>query len=519
MTRFSPGSTLWLLSHEIRLAWRAMASRRRVRGRGGLLLIVGLLVFVGFVAGVPAALGLRYLHGPPPPILLLALDGAVVLVWTLMLSQTLSASATALYERRDLDLLLSSPLSARRVMAVRGLGIAVMAVVWFAAIATPFVLPAAVIASPRWLAVYLMLIALALLAAAAGLLLAMALFAVLGPRRTRTVAQVMAAVIGAVFFLAAQSRNFLPDRGYGAGRSLVGWAEGVTRSGQFGANSPLAWPALAVLGEPLPLLVFVGLSALAFSTVAASLGRRFAANAAAAAGAGAGGRGRAGRVRLRDFKGGAFGAVLRKELRLLWRDPALLSQVLLRVLYLLPLMFVVVRNATQHAGVLVAGGSGGVVVMAGQVAGSLSWITISAEDSPELIACAPVARRLVGRAKMAAALLPVAALVILPCLVVGWFSPLAGIGTFVGAMSSAVCATLLNLWYQKPGKRQDFRRRRSASLLAGIAELAVSLIIGFATGFFSAGSWFWLIPAVVAAGLMLALRRREPPQAYLPSAA
>jgi hypothetical protein len=45
-------------------------------------------------------------------------------VFTLMLSQTLSASSEALYERNDLDLLFSSPIGPAKVLFVRSLGVA-----------------------------------------------------------------------------------------------------------------------------------------------------------------------------------------------------------------------------------------------------------------------------------------------------------------------------------------------------------------------------------------------------------
>ena len=108
------------------------------------------------------------------------------------------AAVDAFYQRGDLDLLLASPVSPVRILTVRAIAIAVNPALLFWALATPFLLPAAVLGHPELLAVYPVIGAMALLATAAGLALAIFLFRVIGPRRTRTVAQVLGAVIGAI---------------------------------------------------------------------------------------------------------------------------------------------------------------------------------------------------------------------------------------------------------------------------------------------------------------------------------
>ena len=99
---------------------------------------------------------------------------------------------------------------------MRAVAIATVPFLWFAAILTIGALPLAVLGQPRWLTVYPVLAAIALLASAAGLGMAMGLFKLIGARATRTVGQLMAALIGASFFLVSQSRYFLPDGGRAA---------------------------------------------------------------------------------------------------------------------------------------------------------------------------------------------------------------------------------------------------------------------------------------------------------------
>jgi ABC-2 type transport system permease protein len=201
---------------------------------------------------------------------------------------------------------------------------------------------------------------------------------------------------------------------------------------------------------------------------------------------------------------------VRKELRLIGRDAGLLSQVLLRVLYLLPLAFVLARNATHMPAWALAGPAAAVAFLAGQVAGSLAWITVSAEDTPDLLAISPTPMAVLNRAKLTAALMPVAVLLALPIGVLAWYAPLAGLWTAIGAGLTALSAGLINVWRQKPGKRADFRRRRGGSFFAAIAELLIAVLIGGATALAVAGQLvFAVIPLIVAGALMMALRRTD----------
>lgn len=500
---FKPASTAWLLAHELRLAWRGFLAGRKGRGPGALIAFVilgGLIVF----GGVAMGLALRGQQVPVVPLAVVIVDLALAVILTLMLSSTLAASADALYERGDLDLLFSSPLAPRKVLFVRALGLAVNAGLWFMVPAVLLLTPSIVLGHPAWLGVFVVLAAAALAASGVGLLLAMALFAVIGPRRTRTVAQVMAALIGAAFFLASQYRNLMGQK---ASESLFARIATDAREGRIQPPPFADLPLRAALGEPIPLLILVVLGAGIFLFAAQTLGRRFADAAAATQGAETrkGARGPT-----RAFAAGPFQATVRKELRLISRDAALLSQVLLRVLYMLPLALVMARGAAHMPVWALAGPAAAVTFLAGQVAGSLVWITVSAEDTPDLLAIAPAPMGVLRQAKLTAALLPVAVLLAIPIAVLAWYAPLAGLWTAIGAGLSAWTAGLIGVWYQKPGKRADFRRRRGGSVLATLAELFVATLIGVATALAVAGWLVWALPPLIVAGaVMMALRRTD----------
>ncbi len=498
---FKPASAPWLLAHELRLAWRGFRAGRKSKGAMIAFAILGVLALGG---GVLAGLALREVEVPIVPLAVVIADLALAVIMTLMLSSTLATSADALYERGDLDLLFSSPLKPGRVLLIRALGLAVNAGLWFVLPAVLLLTPSIVLGHPAWAGVFVVLIAAALCATGVGLLLAMALFALIGPRRTRTVAQVMAAVIGAGFFLASQYRNLLGEQ---KSESLIARIALDAKEGRI-RPLPLAdLPLRAAVGEPLPLLAVVAIGAGIFALAVVILGRRFADAAAATQGAETR---KAARGPTRAFAAGAFQATVRKELRLMRRDAALLSQVLMRVLYMVPLALVMARSAAEVPAMALAGSAAAVTILAGQVAGALAWITLSAEDAPDLLAVAPTPMKVLRQAKLGAALIPVAILLAIPVAVLTWHQPLAGLWTAIGAGLTAWCSGLVNVWRQKPGKRADFRRRRGGSLLVAVAEIAVSLLIGSATALAVAGWLVWaVLPLIVAGALMMALRRTD----------
>jgi ABC-2 type transport system permease protein len=238
------------------------------------------------------------------------------------------------------------------------------------------------------------------------------------------------------------------------------------------------------------------------------LGARFAADAAAAAGAGAPAR-RARAGRSAAFSAGAFRATVRKELRLLARDPALISQVLLRVLYLIPLGFVLLRNAGQGQSLLLPGTVAALGLMAGQVTASLAWITVSAEDAPDLLSAAPAPIRTLRRGKLAAAIAPVAVLLLPILAALAFYAPWVALVGAAGCAAQMAMAGLMNIWWQRPGKRADFRRRRQASWFVTLAELLLGLLIAAATALFAFGTVWGIAPAAVALVGVLLLRRSD----------
>src|ERR1700685_2945144 len=152
-----------------------------------------------------------------------------------------------------------------------------------------------------------------------------------------------------------------------------------------------------------------------------SSGRRLAQSSLrspACAGAAAGGTSR--------FGASASTALRIKERRVVWRDPWLMSQLLLQAAYTTPLAVILWRGGGPTGTIGVAF-TPALVVIAAQLAGALSWIALSVEDAPDFLTTAPLSRADIERAKIAAIGQPIALILSLPLAALALASPLAGL--------------------------------------------------------------------------------------------
>jgi ABC-2 type transport system permease protein len=507
MTR--PGSFAWIAGHELKLAWRDFVSMatggRRRRTIGVVLLVGGFAAFMHWLANLTVG---AYANAGPDKQTLTVITGAVVLSWSLMLSQALEQVTRAFYSRADLDLLLSSPLSARKLFTVR------IAAIAFATMAMALLLIAPLInvltwhGGPHWLAAYGVVLAMGVSATAIAVALTDLLFRQIGPRRTRHVSQILAAVIGAIFVIGVQIVAIISS-GSLARFDLLRSEALVDHTP--GHGSALWWPAHAVLGDGVALLAVLVITMGLFAAVVAVLSVRFARHASGTVGAASGGRVRLGSAAV--FRRRKPGAVLRrKEWMLLRRDPWLMSQSLMQVLYLIPPALLLWMNFGRGSDVLVIVAP--VLVMAaGQLAGGLAWLAVSGEDTPDLIQSAPVRPRLVLRAKVEAVMAVVACLFAPFLFAVALGSLRIAIITAVGVAASALSAVRIQLWFRLQAKRTHFRRRHTSSRVATFAEALSSIAWAGTVGLAAAGTWFAAATAVVALLVLLGARALRPAEA------
>ena len=199
-----------------------------------------------------------------------------------------------------------------------------------------------------------------------------------------------------------------------------------------------------------------------------------------------------------------------KEWTLLVRDPWLVSQTLMQILYLLPPAFLLWRSFEGSEALLVLVPV--LVMAAGQLAGGLAWLAISGEDAPDLVASAPVPARQVVRAKIEAVMGGVG-LVFLPfVLALALLSPFHAAVAAVGIVIASASATQIQLWFRAQAKRTLFRRRQVSSRVATFAEAFSSITWAGTAALAAAGTWLALIAAAIAIGILLGARLISPRQ-------
>ena len=490
-----------LLRHDLRLSWRDLRGAFRIFGRRGFIAMLAVVVLVMHAAGWAAMqrLDAAQLEGAGAEERLVAFGVAFVLL--LMIAQSLNGATQALYGRGDLDLLVSSPLSARRLLLVRALAIACNAAVSAAIFVVPLADAGALFGDWRRLAMLPVLGCGALGAVAVGLTVAVALFALLGPKRARLGAQILATFIGGGFMLALQVNRVLP-------RQFSAEASGWMTSTDHHAGI-LDLPVAATLGQPGPLLWWCLGCIVLFAVTTLALGPRFIDQAMVASAAEA--TLRVTRHRHgsdRAFSTGRFTAIRRKEWRIVLRDPWIVSQILLQLLYITPL-FAVLWQTGDGRGSPVLALASTVVVVSYQLAASLTWLGVSGEDAPELMQCAPVPEDSIRRGKVQA-VAGLTAVVTGPLLLwLVWLSPGAAARTLALCCFAGLAAVALNLWHARPARRGSFAARHRESKLLALVEMVMSMLLGILAALVAVGSPWLAVPLTIIALILLANRPRQ----------
>jgi len=473
MRRLPAGSFAWLVLHEIRLSMRARFGKRRISFTGAL----GWVALAGWCAvGVLVALALAHVRIEPNSAQRIAVLVAAILGFTFMTTQALIASQRTLYESGDLDLLFSAPVPPRTVMSAKLVGIVAAIALTYSFLILPIVVPVAAVGHPRLFGIVALLAAMALLAACLGLALMLVIARFAGPRGARTLGQIVAAVAGGAVFLMSQIANL---RGSGGGRSaydqLYQW---MTAHG-YGSIGWTAIPASAAFGDPLPIVLLLGGTALLFALTVTAMNGLFL-SAYRAGGVRLSPRRRARGGIARHFHPGLFGTVFAKEWKLLARDPALVFQVVLRLIYLVPLFFVGLNNKVAFA----PGLAFMAVVIAGQMIGSLAWLTVSAEDTPDLLKVAPIDKAAVDRAKMIAAIAMAAPLIVILPVVIALTTPIGALVTLAMTLLGGWLTGILEVRFGKPAPRSSFKRRGGGggSLVRTLLQFAMVAVLGGIAG-------------------------------------
>lgn len=450
-----------LLAHEVRLGLRLGAGAARWRWLAGFALLAAVPAWLGLVAARVLA---SAPDTPSPPALSL-LVLAQVFILPLMASLAAVQVLRTFQDRADLDLLLAAPIPPAQVFLAKALASCWLVAMPFLLIFGPFILFSMAFGHWRWGGTLLVILASAAIATGLGFWLVAHLIARLGPRRARLIVHLGSAALGAGIFIASQTGAY--------GSRLMGSRQALLASlASLVPPPPLTLGARAMVGEPLPLLAFALLALAALGLAAGPAARRLAT-----------------RAQDRDtpvpparhrYPATPRTALAVKELQLLWRDPETLAQVLLRFIYLVPLVFLVVQEGGDpvRAATRLAAGA---VALAAMAASSLAWITLCAEDAPELVEAAPVSAAARTATKLAIACgLPLLALSPLALWTLA-LDPAATLLMLLLAPPAAASMALLQGWHGPRMPRSAIRKRPRALLLMGLVELLMAGLWALAT--------------------------------------
>lgn len=468
----STAALRWFARHELRLAWREwlamMTAGRPGRKR---VAIIGLIAFAAIMHLPAYAVIGRFanLQAPLDKSSLIVITSTIFLAWALMLSQAIESVTRVFYARADLDLIMSSPVRLANVFSVRIAAMALSVIAMAFLLSAPFVDVLLIDGGARWFAAYGIVVAIGLSAAAVAIAVTILLFRLIGPRRTRMAAQIIAAIIGAGFVIALQIAAILS---YGTLSRFAVLTSDAAAAFAPGIDSLVWWPARAALGDGEALLCLVAGAIVLLAVVMAIFSPRFAETAGSAL-ANATPAHQAFRTKV--FRAGSRQQALRrKEFLLLRRDPWLLSQTLMQLLYLVPPALMLWRSFADSSTAIVLI-TPVIVMAAGQLAGGLAWLTISGEDAADLVATAPLPSSRVIRAKIEVVLIAIGVIFAPLVTALLFASPLQALVTALGVAIAAASATAIQLWFRVQARRTQFRRRQTSSRLATFAEAFSSI--------------------------------------------
>lgn len=470
MTLFAPATLPGLVLHTMRISWRST-------GKAGLrrTIVVSVLLGLFILSGIGFALMLRDVPIEPSPSALTIAFLAALMMFSFGLSQALSRAEATIYGSDDLDLLLSAPIAPRTVLWAKLVGIAGTVLLSESFFILPPLVPIIVLGHPALAGALVLLVALVLVATCLGLGVMLAIVRLAGPRAARTMAQVTIALFGGAMVIASQAMRF---GGRGGGRNgfmlVYRWAH-AHHLGETGLGS---LPGRAAFGDPLADVAVVTAAMALFGITGWLFERHFATAFQQSGQHGAPLiQSRPGSTGMRArFSASLVRTILAKEMVLLLRNPQLLATMLLRLVYLVPMMLVLLQQSqfVLMPAFLFVG-----VFVTTQLTGDLAWLVISGEDTPDLLAVAPVGKAAMGRAKLVVAVLMATPLLGLIALGIASHAPLLALVVVPLGLLGSVAAASIQLRLERPTPRKSFgRRNRGASIVANLLVMLTALTLG-----------------------------------------
>lgn len=501
----------WFARHELSLSWRdlyAMLSGNKP-GRIGRIAIILALILTGlhllayavlkpYIATTDGGLNIDQQ-------MLIMVSGFLLLPASLMASQAMESITRAFYTRSDLELILSSPAPTSKLFMIRMSAIAFATTVLTLCVCAPALNVLAFMDQPGWLFGYAVIICSGLLATSFSILLTMAMFKIIGTKKTRLMAQILAAIVGAVFVVGIQ---IFAIASIGSISRIDLFSSQYFSEIMPSIESLLWLPAKAATGDLNSVIVYAFGTIVTFGACLLAFAPKFGVAVLKASSADFSET--KNNTKEIKFNSRSAASVLRqKERKLLLRDKWLFSQTLMQLFYLLPPAYMLWQGFGQNqSSAFIAVPV--LVMAAGQLAGGLAWLAISGEDAPELVATAPISNRLMIRAKIEAVLSAVG-IVTLPIIaMLAFLSPRAAVIGIICIVASSACATAIQLWFKTQAKRSNFRRRQTSSRIATFGEAFSSIFWAGTAGLWIAGSWYALLLVCLNLAILFFVWRISP---------
>jgi len=498
-----------LLRNEVRVRWRELTGETKA---STLLLTGGVIFVVAHLILYSVARNLRgLLTTPLPPEAVLLAAMVVLALLPFGVATGINHSVAALFERGDLDLLNASPIGSRTVFASRVLAVAAAVFVGLGLFLLPLASIGVMIGVPQLLGAVPTLVSLSVTSACLGMLITLLLVRLLGARRARTFSQVLAALTGLVLVLASQLPNLLSRRGASL-ESVAPLLRPFEPGGPLAPDSLVWLPFRSMFLHPLGTITSLALAALLYWATVVVLHRSFAYGVGQEATTIGSKRRQREDQRVSLHVGSARGVLLRKEWKLIRRDPFLISQVLMQSAYLLPALFVLLFSDSDSPfrTNLYPGAATALTVLGGITASSLARIVFVGEEAPDLLRASPLPWQQVQRTKALAALLPVLVVATPLALWLLAIRPLPGLAALALMPAACLAVVQMRIWNPATASRQDlFKRRGGGDPVSTILESLVPVAVSGATYFFAVGSWWAIVPLAVTVALVAVAHARR----------
>jgi ABC-2 type transport system permease protein len=462
------GTLPWLLRHHLLLVWRETQINRSIWA----VLIVGALVFMAipfFLWNTIAQAQARTPElGATLEILLFWIAAAILgFVAIFSLGGGLMGSLKSLLERSDLDLLISSPVDSQIVFASRLLGIAAQLFLGYCWITVPLIPFLSFTGQLGMvLGIHIALLCIAVSCASIAMLLTVWCVGQFGIKATRTLFQV-GSVGFSLLFLAIVHLDFIPIRpnpdfflspqGLLASDSLIWFPvrtlffHGPSVVLNLALTTGLAWGTVRTMHQFYLQSSQQETTTVAPPTKGSGLERRFGANLSQ--------------------------LLLMKEWRLMLRNPMLLSQIGLQILYIMFMFFVLFREGFggMDANTLVAIVS---VYAGGNLATILTRICVAGEEIPNLLRTSPIPDFHWQGFKILAALIPTW-LLLSPIFLLTVLQGSPWLKILLLILGATGTTALVSLWNSRSATKADlfqFNKENQADVILAFLQFALIIL-------------------------------------------